>query len=167
MPNQPYYFPKLPETATVAYYDAETYQNLTAEEWNKLNPMVNPSEVRIINQGETYVSWKAGVDYPAYGPVTTQILEVMEIFNLKIECHNWHGRGGIMTACSSSEALYIAHSLEDNNWDDSHVISDSVLHKCAVLVREAVQHYKNGNEVMGYVKVKGKFWGDYEWSVSY
>jgi hypothetical protein len=35
------------------------------------------------------------------------------------------------------------------------------------LVREAVQHYDRGNRVNGYVKVKGKFWGGYEWSRSY
>lgn len=68
----PYYIKnidKLPETATVSYYNAETDENLTAEEWRRLHPEVNPSEVRIINQGEVYQSWKADVDYPAYGPM--------------------------------------------------------------------------------------------------
>jgi hypothetical protein len=32
MPKQNPYFPKLPETATVSYYDAKTDQNLTIEE---------------------------------------------------------------------------------------------------------------------------------------
>jgi hypothetical protein len=32
MPNQPYYFPNLPETATISYYYPETDQNLTLEE---------------------------------------------------------------------------------------------------------------------------------------
>lgn len=67
--NNPYYVPKLPDTATVSYFDVETGQNLTAEEWKQLHPEVNPSEVRIINKGEVYHSWKAGVDFPAYGPM--------------------------------------------------------------------------------------------------
>ena len=66
MPKQVY---ELPKTYTVAYYNPETDENLTAEEWKQLNPTVNPSEVRIINQGEPYISWKANVDYPAYGPM--------------------------------------------------------------------------------------------------
>ena len=51
MPKTNPYFPKLPETATISYYNPETDQNLTAEEWNKLNSTANPTEIRIINQG--------------------------------------------------------------------------------------------------------------------
>jgi hypothetical protein len=71
MVNEKLIIPKnnLPETATVSYYNAETGQNLTVEEWKQLNPEVSPSEIRIINQGEVYHSWKADVDYPAYGPM--------------------------------------------------------------------------------------------------
>lgn len=69
MPKQNPFIVKLPETFTVSYYDAETDQNLTAEEWKQLHSETNPSEVRITNQGEVYASWKADVDYSAYGPM--------------------------------------------------------------------------------------------------
>lgn len=62
------YITKMPETYTVSYFDAETGQSFSAEEWKKLNPVVNPSEVRIINQGEVYQSWKINADDPTYGP---------------------------------------------------------------------------------------------------
>ena len=58
----------IPKTFTVSYYNPETDQNLTAEEWKQLNPEVNPSEVKIINKGEVYRSWKVNSDNPAYGP---------------------------------------------------------------------------------------------------
>jgi hypothetical protein len=60
---------KLPDTVTVSYFDVETGQNLTAEEWKRLHPEVSSSEIRIINQGEVYRSWKTDADYPAYGPM--------------------------------------------------------------------------------------------------
>jgi len=64
----------LPKTYTVSYYNAETDQNLTAEEWKQLNLTTNPSEIRIINQGKVYRSCKADFDYPIYGPMDNDIL---------------------------------------------------------------------------------------------
>lgn len=56
----------IPNTATVSFYDAETGQNLTLSEWQALNN--NTNEVRVVNQGEVYRSWKANSNYPSYGP---------------------------------------------------------------------------------------------------
>jgi len=63
-------------------------------------------------------------------------------FKLRIECHNFGPYGSISEANSVPEALNLAHTLEDNRWPDSGVISDDVLRKCATLVREAVEHYR-------------------------
>jgi len=61
--NNQYYIPKLPEINTIAYFDVETDQNLTQEEWNKLHP-ANPDEITIINKsGSNFRSDKEG-----YGP---------------------------------------------------------------------------------------------------
>lgn len=53
---------KLPETSTVSYYDVDTDQNLTFEEWNKLNQN-SSSEIRVIKSGSNFRSEKEG-----YGP---------------------------------------------------------------------------------------------------
>jgi len=58
----------IPKTYTVSYYNPETGQNLTTEEWNLIKN-TSPTEIKIVNQGEVYRSWKTGVDYPAYGPM--------------------------------------------------------------------------------------------------
>jgi len=52
--------------------------------------------------------------------------------------------------------LWKADSLEDGSWNDSWQISDSVLYKCAGLVREAARIGTN-RPVDGYVIVQGKF----------
>lgn len=53
----------LPKTATISYYDVETGQNLTVEEWNQLNQN-NSSEIIVINKsGSNFISEKEG-----YGP---------------------------------------------------------------------------------------------------
>ena len=52
----------LPKTATVSYYDVETDQNLTFEEWQQ--KQLNSSEITIINKsGSNFKSEKEG-----YGP---------------------------------------------------------------------------------------------------
>lgn len=88
-------------------------------------------------------------------------------FCLEIKCHSWCGHGEIKHAGSASQALQYAHDLEDNNWHEATKISNEVLHKCATLVREAVRHYDRGNRVKGYVKVKGRFWTNCDWSIDY
>ena len=55
---------KLPETSTVSYYDVETDQNLTFEEWNQLNSTNNSDKTTVINKsGVNFRSEKDG-----YGP---------------------------------------------------------------------------------------------------
>lgn len=66
--KNPYLITKLPETASVSYYDVETDQNSTVKEWNQLHPDIVPDEVIIIDNAGNYHSWKVGVDCPPYGP---------------------------------------------------------------------------------------------------
>lgn len=50
---------ELPETNSIAYYDVESDQNLTAEEWNKLN-FLSKEEIAISPDGRrVYISEKA------------------------------------------------------------------------------------------------------------
>jgi hypothetical protein len=58
---------KLPETYTVSYYNPEIDESITLNQ-EQLKAINNPSEFKVINQGETYQSWKALADNPAYGP---------------------------------------------------------------------------------------------------
>ncbi len=60
---------KLPETATVSYYDVETDQNLTQEEWNKLN-FLNQEDIAISPDScRIYISEKAyNKGIAMYGP---------------------------------------------------------------------------------------------------
>lgn len=58
----------LPKISTVSYYDVESDQNLTAEEWNKLNSL-NCSEEIIISKNRIYISEKAyNQGIAMYGP---------------------------------------------------------------------------------------------------
>lgn len=71
--NQNKYIPNqwklnIPSTATVSYYNPETDQNLTQEEWRALNS-TSSEQIRIVNQGETYRSWKTNIDEFVYGPM--------------------------------------------------------------------------------------------------
>jgi len=63
-PNKP--------TFTVSYYNPETDQNLTQEEWQTLNPVSD--QVRIVSQNEVYRSWKADLGRPVYGPANEDYL---------------------------------------------------------------------------------------------
>lgn len=59
---------ELPKTYTVAYYNPETDENLTQEEWNKLNSL-NCSEEIIIRKNRIYISEKAyNKGIAMYGP---------------------------------------------------------------------------------------------------
>ncbi|WNE40484.1 MAG: hypothetical protein GBAus27B_000551 [Mycoplasmataceae bacterium] len=66
-------FYELPKTATVAYYDAESDQNLTPKEWNKLCQN-NSNELETINKvSDVYISEKAfNKDVATYGPGKTE-----------------------------------------------------------------------------------------------
>ena len=79
---------KLPETATV--YDVETDQNLSAKEWNQLYPNIIPDELIIFNKDGSYRSWKAGIDYPPYGPGFLEFLE--DVGNVTWEVTKFSGR---------------------------------------------------------------------------
>lgn len=117
------------------------------------------------SERNAHVYYKTPETYYAPGSCTCDTYPSR--FCLFIKCHNWVGDGESKYACSTSRALKYAHDLEDNNWHAANVISDEVLRKCATLVREAVQHYDRGNRVKGYVKVEGRFWTGYEWSINY
>lgn len=64
--NNQYYIPKLPETSTIAYFDVETGQNFTQEEWNQLNQNNSDEIITVDKSGSNFISEKAlnGV----YGP---------------------------------------------------------------------------------------------------
>ena len=64
MPKQVY---DLPQTYTVSYYNPEIDENITLNQ-EQLKAINNPSEFNVVNQGESYQSWKALANNPAYGP---------------------------------------------------------------------------------------------------
>ena len=107
-----------------------------------------------------------------YGPTSDRlvtyyfrgVMVIDENFCLNVECLNWQGSGLERPITSISGAQSLAHRLEDGYLSN---VSSEVEKKCAVLIREAVAHRNAGNRVNGYVRVKGKFWGSYEWSYSY
>jgi len=88
-------------------------------------------------------------------------------FCLDIQCFSWLYNGGSRHACSASQALDYARDLENNNWDAANVISDEILLKCSILVRDAIRHYERGCRVKGYVRVQGRLWTGYEASHNY
>ena len=104
---------------------------------------------------ETVITDNGNVVYTSIGIVR---------FHLKIECFNWNGGGGTLYTDNIEGALRHAHRLEDGHYSS---VSSEVERKCATLIREAVRHYDRGNKVVGYVRVKGEFWGSYDWSYSY
>ena len=65
--NNPY-FPKLPETATISYYNPETEENIFLSR-EQLGNLMNSGEFRLVDKKKDYRSWKADVDYSAYGPM--------------------------------------------------------------------------------------------------
>lgn len=85
--NNQYYVNKLPETATMAYFDVETNQNLTVEEYQKLYP--NSDEISVINKsGSNLRSDKEG-----YGPCSNSkcygsnaCLSGEVFFDLRVPC---------------------------------------------------------------------------------
>jgi len=86
-------------------------------------------------------------------------------FCLKVECLNWGGGGGWTKYIgSTSQALEYARELERGKYFN---VSHEVELKCAILLRDAIQHYERENGINGYIKVQGKFWGGYEWSYKF
>jgi hypothetical protein len=76
-------------------------------------------------------------------------------FFLEVDCLNWGGGGGYTKyLTSTSSALEYAHELERGKYFN---VSNEVELKCAILIRDAIQHYERGNKVFGHIKVQGKF----------
>lgn len=86
--NNQYYLNKLPETTTVSYYDVETEQNLTQEEWNQLHQN-NFGGITVIDKsGDNFISEKDG-----YGPCSNSkcygsnaCLSGEVFFDLRVPC---------------------------------------------------------------------------------
>ena len=67
MVKENHFITKLPETYTVSYYNPEVGENVELSQ-EQLRTITNPSEIRVINKGEVYRSWKDAVDNALYGP---------------------------------------------------------------------------------------------------
>lgn len=93
--------PNIPKTATVSFFDAETGRNLTLDEWRTLNN--NTGEVQIINQGQSYRSWKANAEHPSYGPGE-------RFCSLIISC----------PSCSNREITGWVHAIDDGSMQISN-----------------------------------------------
>lgn len=162
--NNQYYIQKLPETSTIAYFDIETGQNLTVEEYQKLYPANSDIITTINKSGSNFGSEKEG-----YGPCNYSSCSYSCRFYLQISFDNkhwvfneyldgggeWHdsilmkniGDARDLLEKFQNETYKVEHRREKNGWSNSTIQSREKQREVMVKIENCIDSHERGNKV--------------------
>ena len=98
--------------------------------------------------------------------ICNRLVKMQYSVHLRIECYSWLGDGETVIVNSAHEAHEQAWRLRDRTWNNAWAISNEVLDKCQYLIYDALIE-SNNRPVDGYIRVRGKFWGGYDFNKDY
>jgi hypothetical protein len=137
MPNQPYYFPKLPETYTVSYFnETEWNKGLTSEEIAKRDEIVDYQNQLLVGE-------------KSYGPCSScsgsngNLAFELEII-LKSSRGGWNKKTIYNVSNAREEASKIIREIEF--WSDSGKFTEGERRNLVSKINSAIDEHINNNK---------------------